>query len=524
MSLLNAEHRFLCGASRELIATNPFLPRWQDQVREILGDQYVQKSSHWADESPGGVADPNVVKLRDRCGRAAREILARLKTHANASESELSLYESLVLFYLYHEYRADLTRTIQSLTRSTGRRPVDWYPRFEAQATELLNPSGRRLPHGLDPGHLLAFCFQMRRAFQHIFDHLVGRSESAVRLRAAAWQSIFTHDVWRYARSLYSRMNRIPTLITGPSGTGKELVARAIGLSGYIPFDVQSAAFAENFGDLFYSVNLSSLPHSLIESELFGHRKGAFTGALRDQVGWFESCRPLGAILLDEIGEIEPWIQVKLLRVLHTGTFQRIGETRVREFHGKVICASNRDLHREMREGRFRADLYYRICADQVATSSLEEQVSGSREELRHLVSFIARREGGEDAEALTEDVMVFIETHLGLDYSWPGNFRELEQCVRNVLVHNEYRPLSGADPQGLLDSLSSDFLSAKLPVEQVIRRYVTLVYAREKSYEAAAKVLGMDRRTVKAKVDPSLLDRVFSRLPPQTPGSHRHP
>jgi transcriptional regulator with GAF, ATPase, and Fis domain len=127
---------------------------------------------------------------------------------------------------------------------------------------------------------------------------------------AAAWQSIFTHNMQRYRKNLYERMGDITTLIIGPSGTGKELVARAIGLSRYVPFDPKRKAFASNFSTGFHALNLSALPSTLIESELFGHRRGAFTGALEDRRGWLDVCESWGSVFLDEVGDLDQSVQV----------------------------------------------------------------------------------------------------------------------------------------------------------------------------------------------------------------------
>ena len=132
----------------------------------------------------------------------------------------------------------------------------------------------------MEASHLFACFFQIRRAFDLIFRHIIGASRPAANLRATVWQSIFTHDMRRYRRSLYRRMHDVTTLVTGPSGTGKELVARAIGLSRYIPFDPDREMFVADLDGSFHALNLSALSPTLIESELFGHRKGAFTGAL----------------------------------------------------------------------------------------------------------------------------------------------------------------------------------------------------------------------------------------------------
>jgi len=168
-------------------------------------------------------------------------------------------------------------------------------------------------------------------------------------LRASIWQSVFTHeraplhphDVRPHGRFHHADLR--------PSGTGKEIIASAIGLSRYIPFDPKTKTFAEPFTESFHPLNLSALSPTLIESELFGHRKGAFTGAVEDRAGWMETCPRLGTIFLDEIGEVDTSIQVKLLRVIQTRTFNRIGETRPRQFVGKIVAATNRDLAAEMK-------------------------------------------------------------------------------------------------------------------------------------------------------------------------------
>jgi transcriptional regulator with GAF, ATPase, and Fis domain len=305
-------------------------------------------------------------------------------------------------------------------------------------------------------------------------------------------------------------MGDFTTLITGPSGTGKELVARAIALSRYIPFDARSQSFVEDFSGSFHALSLSALSPTLIESELFGHRRGAFTGALDDRTGHLEICPAYGTVFLDEIGEIDPLIQVKLLRVLQSRVFQRLGDTQERVFGGKILAATNRDLAVEMASGHFRRDFYYRLCSDMIQTPSLHEQLQHSPGELHDLVLFIARREAGDEAESLTQEVVDWVNKSLGRDYAWPGNFRELEQCVRNVLLRREYRPPAPAaalatDAAG---NLCRRLTAGDLSADELLRGYCTLIYARCHSYEETARRLKIDRRTAKAKIDADLLER----------------
>jgi DNA-binding NtrC family response regulator len=195
-----------------------------------------------------------------------------------------------------------------------------------------------------------------------------------------------------------------------------------------------------------------------------------------------------------------PELQVKLLRVLQTRAFQRVGETAPRLFLGKIVAATNRDLDRGLADGWFREDLYYRLCADRIETPTLRARLDECPEELALLVGTIAERVAGlEVGPRLGADVLACIERDLGAGYEWPGNVRELEQCVRNVLVRKSYRPARRIAAAAELDRA---LMASGLTTEALVRRYSKLHYEKLGNYVEVGRKLGLDRRTVKDHVE----------------------
>jgi hypothetical protein len=486
--MIQLDDRALAAAIGSLTYENPFLSGRMECERAVLGDCFVPDRPVWSRDSHVAT-NPNVVAIGER----ALALAERWREQSRpTTASDRALYRDLVTYVLYDRYAEALVELAER--DADGR--VGFYDAFAADAAWFLEPAGL-LPPPRELAHVFACFYQVRRAFLHIFTNIVGTSLPAARLRADTWCSTFTRDLRRYQRSLYERMGDVTTLILGPTGTGKELVARAIGLSRYIPFDVRTCRFAAASSTLFAGLNLSAMSPALIESELFGHRKGAFTGALSDRKGWLEECSPSGTIFLDEVGDLDPSIQVKLLRVLQTRTFQRVGESTTRHFAGKVVAATNRDPATAIASGTLRRDFYYRLCADVITTPSLSEQLEGPGDELRHLVLHVACRVAGEEeASALAEDALRVIERRLGPRYQWPGNFRELEQCVRGVMVHGDYTPVvvsPSSEHAGVLEGLLTE--------NELLRWYTALVYKQTGSYQEVARRLGIDRRTVAGRV-----------------------
>jgi transcriptional regulator with AAA-type ATPase domain len=503
MALIDNRERTTVAAVAALTDCNPFVPERIELEKKVLGSAFVPTGVVWFADGDAGQFDPNLSRLHERIEEVATQLHKRLAAGGVATAEELADYRGLVFYLLWLRYEDDWHALIKAGDAGLSMpRPVSFYEKFARDAAHFLSPL-----HGTqaDSAHLFALGFQVRRAFHHIFRKIFGASLPAARLRAVAWQSIFTRNASRYRAGLYDRMADIPTLITGESGTGKELVARAIALSQYIPFDLPSQSFAVDSTAGFSAVNLAALNPTLIESELFGHRRGAFTGAIEDHPGWFERCGRHGAVFLDEIGELDAAIQVKLLRVLQSREFQRIGETEPRRFAGKIIAATHRNLEHEIDAGRFREDLYYRICADLIHMPTLREQLAANPDDLRNLVLIVARRVAGADeGERLADEVQDWVVAHLGPDYPWPGNMRELEQCVRNILIRGEYRPRRGqpGEADGAAE-LAALLRRGTLSADDVVQRYAALQFAETDNLHETARRLGMNWRTVRKLVAP---------------------
>lgn len=479
---LSPEDQQFFEAVRQCAFTNPFT----DERREADLRAVGLATGEWGEVLKGLLLelDRRMEKLSSAKGGLARELF-------DAKDQELVM--SGVLFSLFHRHMENFDALIRRQIASGD-------ALCEAPFTgELFEVLGRFGLSREEAEQFIGIFYQMRRAFYFISNGLVGESPCMKHLRKRLWDNIFTHDIRWYVRGLWNRMEDFSTLLLGETGTGKGAVAAALGRSGFIPFLSARRCFAESFTRAFVSINLSQFSETLIESELFGHRKGAFTGAVERHEGVFARCSPHGAIFLDEIGDASEPVQIKLLQVLQQRTFSPVGSHEICRFKGRVIAATNRDLTALRREGTFRDDFFYRLCSDQIELPTLRLRLQESPQELEMLVRHMLVRLGGEADAGTLSAVLDALEKGVGHSYAWPGNVRELEQAVRCILLTGAYR--GDNNTSSAEDAWLAALERGDLSANEVTSGYCQRLFRRYGSYGEVARRTGLDWRTVKKYV-----------------------
>lgn len=338
-------------------------------------------------------------------------------------------------------------------------------------------------------------------------DELLPIIEKALRTEEKTRSALHEDAAGRYKiigqtakmKSVYAMIEKVcrsPTtvLITGESGTGKELVARAL----HDHSDRASAPFIQ--------VNCGAIPENLFESELFGHEKGAFTGAVASKPGKFEMADG-GTLFLDEIGELPKDMQVKLLRVIQDGQFERVGGVRSQTVDVRLVAATNRILEDEVREGNFREDLFYRLNVIPLRLPPLRDRADDIPLLTDHFVDkFNARL--GTKVEGLTPDAMAALLAH-----KWPGNIRELENLIERSVLLVDGNILTLADLPGLTrDPIESTgaVASEEMGLKEYVRVYTAklerariqrVLEEEDNNVTRASKKLGISRKSLQMKM-----------------------
>ncbi|MFO0604811.1 MAG: sigma-54 dependent transcriptional regulator [Polyangiales bacterium] len=321
---------------------------------------------------------------------------------------------------------------------------------------------------------------------EHSLQAEVARLRDAVDARfgfeAVVARSQVMRDVVAFARRVADSPSTV--LVTGPSGAGKEVIARAIHQS------------SRRRAQPFVAVNCAAIPDALLESELFGHKRGAFTGAVADRRGLFQEADG-GTLLLDEVGDLPMGLQVKLLRALQEGEVRPVGASRAEAFDARVIAATHVDLKAAIAERRFREDLYYRLCVIELTLPGLADRADDVLPLAEHFLAEANRRVGRE-VRGLSGAA-----ARLLCQYAWPGNVRELQNAIEravNLCVGDLVTP--DDLPPSLHRPREEDFLDRALDramtISELDRAYARRVIARcGGNKKRAAALLGVDRRTL---------------------------
>ncbi|UCC44485.1 MAG: sigma-54-dependent Fis family transcriptional regulator [Candidatus Zixiibacteriota bacterium] len=306
------------------------------------------------------------------------------------------------------------------------------------------------------------------------FDNFIGTSESVVTLK-------------KLARRIASSDSTV--LIRGESGTGKDVIARAI------------HHHSPRCGGPFVSINCAALPETLLESELFGHRKGSFTGAIKDKDGLFKVASG-GTFFLDEVGNTSLAIQVKLLRVLEERQVTPVGGTKPIEVDVRLIAATNADLEQEVKGGRFRADLFYRLNVIPIYIPPLRERKEDTALLVDHFTEKFRRKMNAPRKKLSPEALRVLT------NYSWPGNVRELENTIERAILLNRSDTIEPCDfPEKLSQPKAASVVTETDPatptLESIEKAYIHYVMAQTEGKKSeAARILGINTSTLYRKLD----------------------
>ncbi|PYQ55207.1 MAG: DNA-binding response regulator [Acidobacteria bacterium] len=294
-------------------------------------------------------------------------------------------------------------------------------------------------------------------------------------------------DVFRIVHKVAASLSTV--LIYGESGTGKELVARALHHEG------------ERRGRPFYAVNVAALPESILEAELFGYERGAFTGAESRKVGLFEQASG-STLFLDEVGDLKRDLQVKLLRALQEREILRVGGTERIKIDVRIVAATNHDLEKAVREGRFREDLYYRLNVIPIALPPLRER----RTDVPLLVEHFIAKYGAGRKRAVSEEALKIL-----MAYDWPGNVRELESVIERALLLGEADRILPTDLPGAVRAgiavrrglMDLDIPESGIDIEELERTLIVKALQRSGgNVSRAARLLGLSRRTLQYRLE----------------------
>jgi len=433
-------------------------------------------------------------------GTVTQEILAKAGLSNFRKTSDLSpnlrqISTDAALFAVFHKFMDEFDNFIQEQQKNIGKNlklpfASDIVSEFEhygfAEQTE----------------HLVAIFFQMRRAFFFISKFVTGEANCVRELRVHLWRSLFTHDLRFYLDSMHESLENFSILLLGETGVGKSQAAAALGRCAYIPFSARTSTFSASFLDIYIPANISEYSANLLESELFGHKKGSFTGALESYDGLLGRTHINGVLFLDEIGELSLPLQVKLLRVLQERIYSPVGSHEQRRFSGRLVSATNADIFSKVKSGLFRPDLYYRLASDVIQLPPLRQRLAESENEALEIATRLLSRFVKSPDTKFVKRCLNNVLGQLPKDYNWPGNVREFEQYLRSSILHDSSWYQNARTKIQINGEQETDVMTAwntaQWSADEMLAAYVKDTYRQLGTYEKVAQRLKLDWRTVK--------------------------
>lgn len=501
MPLLEGDEQRAAEALAALAWRNPFAEGREELERRALGARYRKPGGDDADVAGG----TNDAALAERAAELTERAGTRLAKSRGADAATLSLYADLVRFHLSCRL-SDLLRALGEAcaTGTLTRRRVSSFRLLCDELSRLGAVHEGALSGTSAPEHLFAVLFQASRARDAIARGVVGSSAAARALRAACWESIFGRDLRRYEHLLYARMKDVPTLVVGPPGSGQRDVAELVASTMYLPFGAETLRFGAESADATLVLDARACRPREAGERLFGRRSMEAGG--EDCTGLFERCAPHGSVLVLQVDALGSRTQERLASALGSRTFTPDGDDARVPLRGKVIATSERDLAEAARRGRGRPALAWALSVDVIETPALADRLAQGSDDLRLLARLALERTlGSEHVNDTLDEVIGFLEAHRR-GHEWPGHLDELDATVRSLLV----RDTSGsapAVPVSARERLTAGFRRGELDAERLLDAYCTIAYLRWGSYQEAARRLGLDRRTVRARIDEKLLD-----------------
>ncbi len=403
---------------------------------------------------------------------------------AASGEAALEVLRRSPFDLAFVDLRLGAESGLELLPRLLAERPgldvvvITAYATFETAVEAVKRGAADYLPKPFSPAqirHVVERTVQRRALSARLYDleERLGEAAPEATLETASPRMRAAIEVLEKAAG-----HDVSVLLRGESGTGKGVLARAL------------HAFSPRRERPFAVVNCPTLTDELLASELFGHARGSFTGAVKDQPGRVEAAEG-GTLFLDEIGEISPGLQAKLLRFLQEKRFERVGETRTRSADVRIVAATNKDLDAEVKAGQFREDLLYRLDVVAVTVPPLRERTEDILPLARRFLAFFGR---GREAKQLSPDA----ERAL-LGYAWPGNVRELRNALERAVILSAGQVLEVESlPERIaVHGGASPVLGGDHTVDEIEREHIQRVLVRAPTAEEAARILGIDASTL---------------------------